>query len=57
MTNFLYGFLDLQSQSNITRDKMANSINYQHFKTLLNEYEKAYREKNKIVCQNPVADI
>ena len=36
---------------------MANSINYQHFKTLLNEYEKAYPEKNKNVCQNPVADI
>ena len=26
---------------------MANSVNYQHFKSLLNAYEKAYPEKNK----------
>ena len=36
---------------------MANSFNYQHFKTLLNAYEKAYPEKNKNVCQNAVAEI
>ena len=28
---------------------MANSVNYQHFKTLLNAYEKAYLEKNKML--------
>ena len=36
---------------------MANSVNYQHFKTLLNAYEKAYPEKNKNACQNAVAEI
>ena len=36
---------------------MANSVNYQHFKTLLNVYEKAYPEKNKNACQNAVAEI
>ena len=36
---------------------MANSVNYQHFKTLLNAYEKAYLEKNKNACQNAVAKI
>ena len=35
---------------------MANSVNYQHFKTLLNAYEKAYPEKNKNACQNYVAE-
>ena len=36
---------------------MANSVNYQHFKTLLNAYEKANPEKNKNACQNAVAEI
>ena len=36
---------------------MANSVNYKHFKTLLNAYEKAYPEKNKNACQNAVAEI
>ena len=36
---------------------MANSVNYQHFKTLLNAYEKAYLEKNKNACQYAVAEI
>ena len=36
---------------------MANSVNYQHFKTLMNAYEKAYLEKNKNACQNAVAGI
>ena len=36
---------------------MANSFNHQHFKTLLNVYKKAYLEKNKNACQNPVAEI
>ena len=36
---------------------MANSVNYQHIKTLLNAYEKAYPEKNKNACQNAVAEI
>ena len=36
---------------------MSNSVNYQHFKTLLNAYKKAYPEKNKNACQNPVAEI
>ena len=36
---------------------MANSVNYQHFKTLLNVYEKAHPEKNKNACQNAVAEI
>ena len=36
---------------------MANSVNYQHFKTLLNAYEKAYPEKNKNACQDAVAEI
>ena len=36
---------------------MANSVNYQHFKTLLNAYDKAYPEKNKNACQNAVAGI
>ena len=36
---------------------MANSVNYQHFKTLLNAYEKAYLEKNKNACQCAVAEI
>ena len=36
---------------------MANSVNYQHFKTLMNVYEKAYLEKNKNACQNAVAGI
>ena len=56
MTNFVYGLLYLVP-SNITGDKMANSVNYQHFKTLLNVYEKAYPEKNKNACQNAVAEI
>ena len=56
MTNFVYGLLYLVP-SNITGDKMANSVNYQHFKTLLNAYEKAYLEKNKNACQNAVAEI
>ena len=36
---------------------MANSANYQHFKTLLNAYEKAYPENCKNTCQNAVAEI
>ena len=56
MTNFVYGLLYLVP-SNITGDKMANSVNYQHFKTLLNAYEKAYLEKNKNACQYAVAEI
>ena len=36
---------------------MANSVNYQHFKTLLNAYEKAYPEKIKNAWQNAVAEI
>ena len=36
---------------------MANSVNYQHLKTLLNAYEKAYPEKNKNACQNAAAEI
>ena len=36
---------------------MANSVNYQHFKTLLNACEKAYPEKRKNTCQNAVAEI
>ena len=36
---------------------MTNSVNYQHFKTLLNAYEKAYPEKNKNACQNTVAEV
>ena len=36
---------------------MTNSVNYQHFKTLLNAYEKAYPEKNENACQNDVAKI
>ena len=36
---------------------MANYVNYQHFKALLNAYEKAYPEKNKNACQNGVAEI
>ena len=36
---------------------MANSVNYQHFKTLLNACEKAYPEKSKNACQNAVAEI
>ena len=36
---------------------MANSVNYQHFKTLLNACEKAYPEKRKNACQNAVAEI
>ena len=36
---------------------MSNSVNYQHFKTLLNVYEKAYPEKNKNACQDDVAKI
>ena len=36
---------------------MANSVNYQHFKTLLNAYKKAYPEKNENACQNDVAKI
>ena len=36
---------------------MGNSVNYQHFKTLLNAYEKVYPEKNKNACQNAVAEI
>ena len=34
---------------------MANSVNYHHFKTLLNAYKKEYPEKNKNACQNAVA--
>ena len=40
----------------MSEDKMANSVNYQHFKTSLNVYEKAYTE-NKNACQNAVAEI
>ena len=36
---------------------MANSVNYQHFKTLWNVCEKACPEKNKNACQNAVAEI
>ena len=36
---------------------MANSVNYQHFKTLLNAYEKAYPKKNKNACQNAFVEI
>ena len=36
---------------------MANSVNYQHFKILLNVYKRAYPEKNKNACQNAVAEI
>ena len=36
---------------------MANSVNYQHFKTLLNAYKKAYLEKNKNALQNALAEI
>ena len=36
---------------------MTNSVNYQHLKTLLNAYEKAYPEKSKNACQNAVAEI
>ena len=36
---------------------MANSVNYEYFKNLLNVYEKAYPEKNKNACQNAVAEI
>ena len=36
---------------------MANSVNYQHLKTLLNAYEKAYPQKNKNACENAVAEI
>ena len=36
---------------------MANSVNYEYFKNLLNVYEKAYPEKNKNACQNDVAEI
>ena len=36
---------------------MANSVNYQYSKNLLNVYEKAYPEKNKNACQNAVAEI
>ena len=36
---------------------MANYVNYQHFKALLNVHEKAYPEKNKNACQNGVAEI
>ena len=36
---------------------MANYVNYQHFKALLNAHEKAYPEKNKNACQNGVAEI
>ena len=36
---------------------MANSVNYQHFKTLLNVYKRAYPEKNKNACQNAVAEV
>ena len=57
MTNFVYGFLYLQSQSNMTENKMGNCVNYQHFKTLLNAYKKVYPEKNRNACQNVVAEI
>ena len=36
---------------------MANPVNCQHFKTLLNAYEKAYPENNKNACQNAEAKI
>ena len=36
---------------------MTNSVSYQHFKTLLNAYEKAHPEKNKNTCQNAVVEI
>ena len=36
---------------------MANFVNYHHFKTLLNAYERAYPEKNKNASQNAVAEI
>ena len=41
----------------MSEDKMANSVNYQHFKTSLNVYEKAHTENNKNACQNAVAEI
>ena len=36
---------------------MAYSVNYQHFKTLLIAYRKAYPEKNKNACENAVVKI
>ena len=36
---------------------MANSVNYQHFESLLNACKKAHPEKNKNACQNDVAEI
>ena len=36
---------------------MADSVNYQHFKTLFNMYEKAYPEQSKNACQNAVAEV
>ena len=36
---------------------MVDSVNYQHFKTLMEAYERAHPEENKNNCQTAVEKI
>ena len=52
MTNFVYGFLYLQSYSNMTGDKMANSVNYQLLKLYWMRNKHQFGVRSKLYIYN-----